>query len=136
MAKHLLSNAQHEQMESMCKEGKSSAEILAFFKSQYQLDVPAYIVYSIKTKLNKVAGGAKTGRKYHRKALGGGTTDPSTDNINKLVEQLRAELEAYSKYVIGKIRIELVKAIGEARKKRIDAGEDVEEFKAPEVEEL
>jgi hypothetical protein len=49
---------------------------------------------------------------------------------------LRAELEAYSKFVIGKIRIELVKAIAEARKKRIDVGEDVKEFEAPEVEEI
>ena len=66
---------------------------------------------------------------------GGGTEAASDDNIKSLVDQLRAELESYSKFVINKIRIELVKAIAEARKKRIDIGEDVEEFKAPEEDE-
>lgn len=51
------------------------------------------------------------------------------DKIKDLVDQLRAELDAYAGYVIRKIRIELMKAVAAARQKRIEAGEDVEAIK-------
>jgi hypothetical protein len=132
-----LTSAQEEQIVSMRKDGRTPEEVVSFFKATYKINLPLWKVHYCIGK-SKKCGGKSAGR---RKAIGEGTKQGSDDkgaddNIISLVEQLRAELEAYSKFVIGKIRIELVKAIAEARKKRIDVGEDVKEFEAPEVEEI
>jgi len=124
MAYQRLTPQQEEQVRSMRRDGKSPDEVVAFFKATYSIKLPKWKVSYIAGKKD---GGPR--RKYSRKAVAEQTTD---DNIIKLVDQLRMELEAYSKFVIKKIRIELVKAIAEARKKRIDVGEDVEEIKESE----
>jgi hypothetical protein len=120
-----LTENQKEQCRLMYKDGKKAGEILEFFKNSYKIIIPSATLSYI------IHGKPSTKRQYKKRQtsgqpIGGGT---STDNIKNLIDQLRAELEAYSKFVIGKIRIELVKAIGEARKKRIDVGEDAEEYK-------
>lgn len=69
-------------------------------------------------------GGGKT----KRKAKAAPATSGDPDKIKMLVDQLRAELDAYAGYVIRKIRIELVKAVAAARQKRIEAGEEIEEI--------
>ena len=139
MPKGLLSDGQQAQVINLIKDKKTNEEIVAFFKTSYHVDIPKTVIYSLRYKLNKNSGkvGAGSKQPHHRRAgkiAGRAVDQTSTDSINKLVDQLRAELEAYSKFVIGKIRIELVKVVGEARQKRIDVGEDVEVFEAPEVE--
>ncbi|RJO64180.1 MAG: hypothetical protein C4540_04685 [Candidatus Omnitrophota bacterium] len=136
-----LTEGQKEQCRAMAKDGKRPCEIIKFFQDQYQIKVASSVLHYIlhghqKKSGGSVAAGVSKLKLYKkRQALGGGTEKVSSDNIKNLVDQLRAELEAYSKFVIRKIRVELVKAIGEARRKRIDLGEEVEEYKAPEVEE-
>lgn len=66
------------------------------------------------------------GGKAKRKAKAAPAPSGDPDKIKMLVDQLRAELDAYAGYVIRKIRIELVKAVAAARQKRIEAGESVE----------
>ena len=105
----------------MRRDGKSPDEVVAFFKATYSIKLPKWKVSYIAGKTD----GVVTKRKYSKRV---DTEEVQDDNIIKLVDQLRMELEAYSKFVIKKIRIELVKAIAEARKKRIDVGEDVEEI--------
>ena len=142
-----LTPGQEEQILKMSNDGKSNEEIAEYFKNTYKVKLEPWKVSYIKGKVEKnlrggiPQGGVATSEKKRRNAAQRKyiakkkqpVAAPSGDNIINLVEQLRAELDAYSKYIIGKIRIELVKAVGEARKKRIDAGEDVPEFK--EVEE-
>ncbi len=136
MAQGFLNPGQKEQAVNMAKDGKTTDEILSFFKANYNLDVPRPVIYNIKYRLPKPAGSPTSSkiakRSYNRKQPQA-VLAPSDDNIKNLVDQLRAELEAYSNFVIKKIRTELVKAIAEARKKRIDVGEDVEEYTAPEI---
>jgi len=120
-------DAQKEQIRNMAKDGKSHQEISAFMKTTYNLDINSGTISYICGGSAKPAASGKAKRKYTRHAAPKpqGGVNPSQDSVKSLVDQLCAELDAYSKHVIRQVRVELVKRIGEARAKRIDAGEKV-----------
>jgi hypothetical protein len=126
------------QLETMVKEGKDSAEVITFFKDEYNLDLTRAQMNNMRFALGmtgKKRKGAKAKRAKQEaipaaKPIGGGT-----DSIKKLVDQLQTELEAYSSFVIKKMRKDLVKAIAAARQKLIDVGEEVDPIKEETSEE-
>lgn len=130
MPKTKYSPEQIQQMRDWrLNEKKSPKEIIQLFKEKFQLDLQGW----------EVSYYCKPAEPKKRKSkVGGGTPEKETlpgnqNEIKSLVDKLFAELEAYNAFVIKKIRVELVRRIGEARQKRIDAGEEVEETEVEEV---
>jgi len=109
---------------------KQPKEIIAFFKEK-GVEVKGWEVSYHCRPVGKATGKKAPARKP---AVGGAPIvqgDP--DKIKALVDQLRAELDAYAGYVIRKIRVELIKAVAAARQKRIEAGEDLEAIREEEL---
>jgi len=128
-----LPETQREQLDSMVKEGRDNAEVIEFFSNTYKVNLTRTQVNNLRFTLG-MTGKKKQPKKQYKKRLAeapAATVAPGggTDGIKQLVDKLHAELDAFSAYIIKKIRIELLKRIGEARQKRIDAGEDVEPIK-------
>lgn len=113
MARLKLSDAQQEQLKVMIKEGKKADDIVAFFKTTYQIDLPAHCVYAAKTKL-KVAGGGgfKTHKKYSR-----AKKDPDQqESIEQVLEdicKILVQIGSGYKRVFVHLRSELVKSRAE-----------------------
>jgi len=108
---------------------KQPKEIIELFKAK-RVEVKGWEVsYHCRPPAGRAV---KKTVKVQKPAGGGEPIQGNPDKIKDLVDQLRAELDAYAGYVIRKIRIELIKAVAAARQKRIEAGEDVEAIKGEE----
>lgn len=111
---------------------KTPKEIIAVFKEK-RVEVKGWQV----SYHCRPAKGARPNKAVHDKKKKGKKEEKAApqDEIKSLVDDLFAELEAYSAFTIRKIRLELLKRRGEVRQMRIDAGEPVQPLPEPEEKE-
>jgi uncharacterized protein with von Willebrand factor type A (vWA) domain len=110
----------------MAENGKAGAEIVDFVKKNYQKDISLGMVSYIRYNYGKKKAPAeKKTKPSGKEKCAVRDADLQKDDVHALIDRLFDELNAYSAFVIRRIRKELVNRIAEARKKRIDAGESV-----------
>lgn len=111
MAKLALTPAQEEQLANMVKDKKDNGEIKAFFKDNYQVDLPGWkMAYAREKAFGKTASSGNK-RQYHKKSKEVTTSSnvPGGNIVQEIVKLLSDIHSGYDK-IFKHLRLELIKS--------------------------